>query len=197
MIVTDIKQQVRNPGRFSIYIDGKFSFGIDQSSLLEQKLRVGLEIDKFRLETLQSSADFGRWYMKCIEKLYTRPHSEKEIRDYLRRKERQDIADDLVEKLISEKKLDDGAFAEWFAESRRRGKQRSTSILKRELAQRGVDREIVSELLSDVSDDEQAALRATIEKKRRLARYQDNKKLIEYLARQGFRYGDIKAALEE
>ncbi len=195
MKITDIKQQVRDPSRFSVSIDGKFSFGIDQSTLLEQKLRIGTEIDQQRLKELQTSADFGKWYMKCIDKLYRRPHSEKEMRDYLRRKDKQDIADDLIEKLHDRKKLDDRAFAEWFIEGRRRAKNRSTQILKAELSVRGIARDIINELLADTHDDDINALRLLIEKKRRLSRYQDETKLIQFLARQGFRYDDIKQAL--
>lgn len=196
MKVTDIKQQARNPGRFSVYIDTKFSFGIDQNSLLEQRLKVGSELDKARLEELQVSADFGKWYMKCLEKLYTRPHSEKEMRDYLWRKEKTSIADDLIEKLYEQKKLDDSKFASWFIEGRRRTRQRSTSILRLELTKRGIDREVINEALADTGEDELAALQSMIEKKRRLSRYRDEQKLIAYLARQGFRYGDIKQALQ-
>jgi len=40
-------------------------------------------------------------------------------------------------------------------------------------------------------------LRELIAKKRQQSRYQDKLKLMQYLSRQGFGYGDIKTVLEE
>jgi SOS response regulatory protein OraA/RecX len=43
--------------------------------------------------------------------------------------------------------------------------------------------------------DEHNALREIIERKRKQTKYQDDLKLMQYLARQGFNYDDIKSEL--
>jgi SOS response regulatory protein OraA/RecX len=48
-----------------------------------------------------------------------------------------------------------------------------------------------SEARHDIS-----ALKSTIEKKRRQSKYSDDLKLMQYLARQGYNYDDIKTALQ-
>jgi len=52
-------------------------------------------------------------------------------------------------------------------------------------------------VLEEDETDERQVLRELIERKRRQAKYQDNIKLMQYLSRQGFSYGDIKSALED
>ncbi len=195
MKITSITGQINDPRRFSISLDGKFAFGIDQSILLDQKLRVGLELDDEQIEYLKSQADFGKWYAKCVDRTYVRPRSQKEIRDYLREKGRLDLADALVAKLVDSGRLDDKAFAEWWIESRRRSKQRSNRALTAELRQKGVDASVIRELLSDSSELEREALGQLIAKKRRLPRYQDDEKLTQYLVRLGYGYDQVKQSL--
>jgi SOS response regulatory protein OraA/RecX len=55
----------------------------------------------------------------------------------------------------------------------------------------------IEEAVGSQSEDEQSAIKTIIEQKRRQARYQDDLKLMQYLARQGFNYGDIKDALKD
>ena len=45
-------------------------------------------------------------------------------------------------------------------------------------------------------NEERTALRDMITRKRRQTKYQDNVKLMQYLARQGYGYSDIKSALQ-
>ncbi len=66
--------------------------------------------------------------------------------------------------------------------------------LKLELTQKGIDNTTIESLVKENirSDDEE--LRKIIAKKR--YRYSDQQKFMQYLARQGFSYDDIKKALE-
>jgi SOS response regulatory protein OraA/RecX len=61
-----------------------------------------------------------------------------------------------------------------------------------------VPEEVIQITIQDESTDEQTALRAVIAKAKRQAKYRnDEQKLMQYLARQGFNYGDIKAAIDQ
>lgn len=195
MQITDIKLQVKTANRFSVYVDGVFKFGIDQQTLLENSLKVGSDLDETSLLQLQKKADTGKYYVKCVEKVYCRPHSEKEIRDYLYRKDKPEYSDIIVAKLRDKKLLDDVAFASWLVDGRRRSKQRSSRALQAELRAKGVEPSIIHDVLKDTDIDESAALTKLVDKKRRMTRYQDDTKLLQYLVRQGFSYSDCKDAL--
>ena len=52
-------------------------------------------------------------------------------------------------------------------------------------------------VLAEDKVDEFEVLKAEVEKKRRQPKYQDDLKLMQYLARQGYTYDDIKRALAD
>jgi SOS response regulatory protein OraA/RecX len=60
-----------------------------------------------------------------------------------------------------------------------------------------VSNEIIEQVLAEDETDERETLSGLIASKRKQAKYQDNLKLMQYLARQGFGYSDIKAILQE
>ena len=66
--------------------------------------------------------------------------------------------------------------------------------LQAELRAKGVDTKIIEELLVNSSRTDQEELQKIIAKKR--SRYDDEQKFMQYLARQGFSYDDIKRALD-
>ena len=65
--------------------------------------------------------------------------------------------------------------------------------LQAELAAKGVDRSIVERQLADNERSDSDELQKIIAKKR--SKYTDEQKFMQYLARQGFSYDDIKSAL--
>ncbi len=80
-----------------------------------------------------------------------------------------------------------------------RARQRSTALLRRELAQRGVDAETIAASLEE-HDDHAAALEAATRRWRVLRRLEPDvarRRLRDYLARRGFGRSAIEAALGE
>ena len=67
--------------------------------------------------------------------------------------------------------------------------------LQAELQAKGVASAVIAAMLEDSSRNDENELAKIIAKKR--VKYPDEQKLIAYLARQGFRYDDIKSALQE
>ncbi len=65
-----------------------------------------------------------------------------------------------------------------------------------ELRKKHVADDIIQKAIGHEITDEQTALQTIVERKRRQTKYQDNLKLMQYLARQGFDYNDIKTAIQ-
>ncbi len=197
MTITAIKQQVKNPERASIFVDGKYSFSLSLDELVAEKLKHGQEIDQPRLKALQKISDEGKAKFRTLNWLLLRPHSVKEFRDYLRRKKADpELIEAWEQQFLAKKYLDDEAFAKWWVESRRAGKRSSNRKLQLELRQKGIDQEIIKEVLDDSEEDERAALCDVIAKTANRSRYKnDPVKFMQYLLRQGFNYGMIKEEL--
>ena len=198
MRITDIKQQVKNKDRYSVYVDGDYAFSLSADELVAQKIASNQEITKEQLETLIKTAVEDKAYQAAIDLIARRPRSIWEMQQYLARKQYdQPIITKILNKLISRGLLNDKAFAEAWVQNRQLLKPTSRRKLQQELQQKNISKSIISEVLADYEDAEQNALKALVEKKRPLPRYQDQSKLMAYLVRQGFSYGDIKAALSD
>lgn len=197
MRISAIKQQVKQKNRYSIFVDDTYAFSLGSDALLDAQLSIGRELDESELAAFKKLSSDDKAYGLTLAYIARRMRSEGELRDYFRRKEYdQGLSDQLLERLKKSKWIDDVDFAERWVENRRQLKQSSTKKIRLELRQKHVASDIIDNVLGHQDEDEHKALILLIEKKRRQSRYQDNEKLMAYLARQGFAYGDIKTALK-
>ena len=196
MKITAIKQQVKNPERVSVFMDGKYEFSLSLDELIKYKLKNNDELDEADIKKFKKISEDGKLRMRSLEWLMNRPHSEREFRDYLyRKKSEPEQIDSLVAEFTTKGYLDNSKFTEWFTELQaRRGK--SDRAIRAELFKKGINREMADEVLQEGAGDELERLKATIEKKRKLSRYKnDSEKLARYLTSQGFSWQAVKEEL--
>ncbi len=198
MKISDIKQQVKRSDRYSIYVDGKYSFPLGESELLNTGIKVGKVYSKMELDLLKERAVVDKGYDRTLNLIIRRPRSEWELRDYLKHKDYSLEATDVILNKLSERGfVDDADFARRWVDSRRLLKSTSKRRLTQELRQKRISDEIISLTLENDIADEQEILRELISRKRKQSKYNDNQKLMQYLVRQGYNYGDIKSVLNE
>lgn len=209
MIVTAIGIQARNKDRVNVSIDGKYRFSLDLFQVVELGIKVGKSYDEAELNALEQESQFGKLYGRALEYCLSRPHSAREVKDYLYRKTRPtrqkngelkagaapEITNRVFERLVEKGYIDDRKFARFWVENRFVRKGISQRKLVAELMAKGVDSAIIQSELSQSSRSDESELDKIISKKR--SKYPDEQKLIAYLARQGFSYDDIKSALDE
>ncbi len=214
MKITDISLQARDKNRVNVSVDGKYRFSLDVFQVGELGLKIGREYTNEELTALEDESQFGKLYGRAMEYCLMRPRSIKEMRDYLWRKTRPtkksspktgeiierpgvkpEITERVLARLIEKKYLDDEKFARFWLEHRFLQKGTSVRRLKLELAQKGIDRETIEQLVNENIRSDEEELAKIIAKKRH--KYPDQQKFIAYLARQGFSYDDITAALGE
>jgi regulatory protein len=196
MKVTSIKQQVKNPERVSIFIDGKYSFSFSLDELLKHRVKKDDELSTADIKKYKKISADGKLRARALEWLMNRPHSEREFRDYLYRKKAEpEQIGSLVKEFTEKSYLDNIKFASWFTELQtRRGK--SNRAIRSELFKKGISREEADKIFESGEDNEEQRLKAVIEKKQKLSRYKnDPQKLMQYLVSQGFNWQDVKNAL--
>lgn len=196
MKITSIKQQVKRADRYSIFVDEKYSFSLSEAALLSEGLASGQELDKARLDELKATSGADKAYGNALRYVAMRPRSIWEMQTYLRRKDVDEpVAEDIIKRLQSVGLLDDAAFARAWVANRRLLKSMSKRKLKLELQQKHLPESVISQAMQEDEVDERQALRELVEKKQ--GRYPDKNKFMQYLARQGFGYDDIKSVLQE
>ena len=91
--VTSLRGAVRDPHRINVFLDGKFSFSLTLTELADSKLHQGQVLTNPKVERLRNLSSLGKLYQQTLEYCFSRPHSKKEIIDYLERKRlRRDIS---------------------------------------------------------------------------------------------------------
>ncbi|HYH36101.1 MAG TPA: RecX family transcriptional regulator [Candidatus Saccharimonadales bacterium] len=196
MKITAIKQQVRRQGRYSIFVEGKYAFSLSESALLGAGLATGQDISETRLRELKQESADDKIYHNTLAYAVLRPRSTWEIEQYLLRKNcSPPLIKTTLNKLSVVGLLDDETFARSWIANRRLLKPMSRRRLLQELRAKRVPDEIAERALTEDTSDEKEVLLDLVARKRKQTRYQDDQKLMQYLAGQGFNYGDIKEAL--
>jgi len=198
MKLTKITQQQKQPGRYSLYIDGNYSFSLSEAALLESGLASGQTITEAQLADFKKLSDEDKLYNRVLRYVAMRPRSVWEVEFYLRRKDAAPaLIKQMTDKLLALDLLDDTRFTRQFVHDRRLLRSASLRKIRLELQKKHIAADIIEAVLRQDDTDERAMLRAVVAKKRQQSKYQDDLKLMQYLARQGFSYGDIKDALNE
>ncbi|WIG58752.1 MAG: hypothetical protein OJF49_001498 [Ktedonobacterales bacterium] len=194
--ITALEPQERRPGRYNLYLDGRFAFALDGALLVAEGIAVGDEVDEAAVERLQANEDERKLFDAALRFLAPRPRSRAEVRRRLLAPRRNtpppdaDAVERVLTRLADLNMLNDQDFAAFWVENRERFSPRSARALGQELRQRGVDRETVA-AATDPDQDEELALAAGRQRLRALANldYEAFRtKLGQFLLRRGFSY---------
>ncbi len=204
------KSASRRTQRFNIFLDGVFAFGADQDLVVDRRLIVGKEITPEDLTILTYEAEVGKLMERMYDLFSRRQRTEKEVRNYFqilnfkrKTKDEQSIGDLaielVIEKLKQKRMIDDRVFAMSWIEARQKSKKKGKNAIKAELIQKGIDREIIEEVMSDelgMMGQEEVLAKQALEKKLRLwqnlPEVEFRKKATEFLVRRGFDYSIAK-----
>lgn len=146
---------------------------------------------------------FERYYNLVLRFLSYRPRSEREIQEYLKKKK---VSEQTISKIIGKlqdfKFIDDLEFAKFWIEQRTRFKRKPLRVIEYELKQKGINRDLIEDILSQLKDRKSLDLTSATklaEKKldfyRNLDSKKRNEKVANYLLRKGFSYEVVKKIL--
>jgi len=197
MKITSITQQEKLKSRYSIFVDGAYGFSLSEAALLESKLARGQELDAAELKIWKQLSAEDKVSGQALRYAAMRLRSQWEMEVYLNRKKvSPTLEQKILNKLINLNLLNDLTFARSWVANRRLLRPTSKRKLQQELRAKRVSDEVIEQVLTADKATELEVLREMVVKKRRLSKYRDDKlKLMQYLARQGFDYGDIKNVL--
>ena len=197
MIVTSIKQQ-KKKDRVNVYLDDKFGFGIDLDNFVILNLRVGQNLNEKEVKEIIKKSEFQKTLDKLLRFAMVRPRSEKEFKDYLCRKKVPEVIwKDLFSKLKSFELSGDKKFAEWWVETRAIFRPKPKRMIEQELRIKGIDKEIVKQVLDETEIDESRLAKDLLIKRashwKAVEKEKRTQKMIEYLIRKGFDFEIAKS----
>ena len=136
---------------------------------------------------------------KALYLLEYRSHSKKELADKISRTTSREAAEAAVEKMEELGLMNDEAYARQLAGTLLEKKGYGLRRARQELLQKGIDRELVEELLEELAPDPEEKLREIVERKYRnqLGDEKGYRRTVAALQRLGYGWEDIKTVLAE
>lgn len=195
--ITALEYQKKNRDRVSVYLDGRFAFGVP--AIVAARLTRGEFLSDAEIVSIREQGDVETAYHKALDYLSYRPRSRAEVTTYLKKRGLpEEQIDAVVERLERAGLLDDVVFAQFWIENRERFRPKGLRALRYELRLKGVSNEIIEQVLASV--DVSASAYRSASKKARQVQHLDqrefHRKVVEYLARRGFDYDVAREAAE-
>lgn len=195
--ITALEYQKRNQDRVSVFLDGRFAFGLP--AIVAAGLRKGQVLSDAEIETLQEEGTIESGYHKALDFLSYRPRSRAEVETYLQKRGFSETqAGAIIDRLEGVGLLNDAAFAQFWVENRERFRPRGPRALRYELRSKGISDGIIEQVLA-VVDVSEGAYRSASNKARQWGQLDQQtfvRKIVEYLARRGFDYEVAREAAE-
>jgi len=196
MEITGISPQVKDKTRCNIEVDGRFYCGMKLETVVVNRLKAGSIVTEEQLSHLQLESEKTTALDQALRHISASMKTEKEIRDFLKRKGYlQDVSDAVINRMKELRFLDDGAYAKAYCESA--GSRKGKRLIAVELKRRGVSDELIEEALLSLTDEQDSA-RRTLEKYMR-GKTPDKKTLAKayaYLIGKGYDYDTVRSAIE-
>lgn len=182
-----------------LYIDGELAFTLDSRVLLENGIRKDLPITDENLHRLVIESENRRAKEKALYLLGFRDHTRRELLTKLMRTNNERSSEYAVEKMIELGFVDDERFARRYAEQLAQVKHMSSRGIRQKLYEKGVERELIDQVMEELEINPQDNIRSLIERKyeRYLNDEKGIKKTVSALQRMGYGWSDIKAVLDE
>lgn len=191
--ITAIRAQTKNPNRVNIFIDGDYGFSL--AKIVAAWLKVGQTLDQEQIDRLQKEDALEKAFQRAVHFISYRPRSISEVEKKLSDAGyERDVIQKIIKRLMNDQILGDENFADQWIENRLSTSPRGRRALVYELRKKGIDEKIIEESLSGIENESSLALKAARKYAGRLASYPYaifKNKLLGFLARRGFRYGDI------
>jgi len=208
MKITALESQKKDPSRVSVYVDGIFYCGVSVNNIAKYSLYVGKDVEEKTLENMKFAELVERFLNRTVNFLERAPKTEKQVKQYIKelafKKKGQwfeelnnedlgKISEIVLGKLNEYQYIDDRRYAELFVSSRMRTKPRGKDILVMELISKGISKDIASEVVNNLVEDEYGLLKQTYYKKYKEEKMtMEDRKKVDFLRRKGFKWDLIE-----
>ena len=191
-IISKISPQKRK-GRYNIFIDNTFAFGVDEEVLLKFQLSKGMHISKELQEEIESEESYYKVYQRTLNYLTYSLRSEKQIRDYLKKHDAEQYSDRMVEHFKELRLLDDLNYAESYVRTMANVNQKGPRNVEMDLVGKGISDDKIALALEEYPYEQQFKNAQTLAEKRWRRAKNDSRvegiqKVKQYLVNKGYSF---------
>lgn len=216
--LSKISPSTRTKDLYQIFIDDEFLCSISGNDLLESRLAVGDKLNSEDLENLLYKSLKGKMSSAVLRYLGSRPHSENEIRQYIKKKlyaqyketesyktlDVNQLIEEILEKLRNLNYINDEEFSQWLVKQRTSArKPKSKLAIRAELQSKGIPPDLISSSLDQINPKSEQKMAETVAKKKlkalekRFSEYQELKlKLSQHLISKGYSWDIVQSVVD-
>ena len=203
MKITSIVKQKRE-GRYNIFLDNEFAFGLLKETIYKFGLRLNDNIDQKQINEILEFDEFLK-AQKFVYKLLSHySYTVNEIIQKLRKKKiKPTTIDKVVNNIIEQGLVNDNEYVKLYIESKKLTKPIGKKLLKLKLKNKGIDQEIIDSQLEQLysSKEEKAAAEKVLARYIKTLKEKDLKKRKEkcfrHLISKGFDFDLIEDILRD
>ncbi|MCK4224990.1 MAG: RecX family transcriptional regulator [candidate division Zixibacteria bacterium] len=199
--ITRIEPQKKNPRRRSVFIDGKFAFGVDEEVVSRLGLEKGEGLTEQKIKNILIQKSENEAKEVALRFLSFRRRTEKEIKDKLKKKGLDErTIKSTIAKLKDYDLINDSEFATAWVKERLAYKPRGKKLLRQELWKKGIKKDIINQVTEELCQDEDKSASELLEKIKK--RYKSlepkvaRRRMLSLLLRRGFSYEIAKNTME-
>jgi regulatory protein len=199
--ITKIEYQKNNKDRVNIYLDDSFEIGIDLNIMIKYGLCKNMILDDDFISEILFFENKAKAYNYAVSLLSRAAKSEKQvIQKMVEKGYDQELIEITVKKLKVNKFIDDSDYCERFIHDKINFSKYGKLKIKEALCSKGIDRRIIDEKLSVITDEDELgkAFELSQKKLKTLSNIDPLKrkvKLYNYLISKGFDYDTVNKAV--
>lgn len=185
-------------GRYSLFVDGEFAFSVHKDIFLTTELQKDAEMTPERLAEIRVEDNFLSAKEKALDLLSAREYTSAMLRQKLRQYYEEEPVEFAVGRMLELGLINDLDYGTRLCRDFINLRHYPLRRIALELSKRGLSREMIDEILSQYSEESQAAAAAGLIQKKYKNNLSDQKgiqKTIAALLRRGFTMEDIRAGL--
>jgi len=201
VIITSAEKQKNNPGMISIYIDDKYAFSMPMEEYIKLNLYEQSELTEEEVKRIREEINITAAKQSGIRMLYSKDRTEFEVRQKLIRQGfDEDTAEGAVMQLKSMGYINDRLYSHKYISDRLKLKPKSKKALVYELQNKGINREIIDEVLGEFEIDE--SLTAYRIARKKFSKYDIRdpliyKRIVSFLTHRGFSHEVINDVIKQ
>lgn len=195
MKITKLEVQKNDKNRVNLYVDDEFYSGIPAELVYLEHLKTGLEIDEKDLKKIIFENEKSKAMSRVTKYIGSSLKTQKQIKDYLRKKEySNDTIEFVMSKLVEYNYIDDKKYAQAYVLTY--GKKYGKLKLISQLKVKGVSEEIIECVLEDNKVDSIESV-ASKYLKNKVMSYEVSQKLFRFLYSRGYEFDEINSYINK
>jgi regulatory protein len=198
--ITEIEPQKKRRGRFNIFLNDEFAFGLDKETIYTFGLRKNDELTEEKIKEITDYDEFNFGKKIAFSFLNYKPRTEKELRRKLKEKKISEKNSDRVILTLKDLKyLDDNQYAKMYLEEKLANNPKGKRVIAMKLAEKGINKEVIKNVVDTNYNEETEIKKAKellskyVKKVRAKSPIDKKQKCYRYLLSRGFDYEIVKS----